>query len=331
MKISRLLLLSLIALFFLLACGLLSAPATPSTDLLATLQASTPTPVASFPTPIPNASGGPPGKIIFTCQIYKVQSSNQICMINADGTGFRRLTTDSTRQQYYGSPSPDGASVVYAGFREANVYEIYEIDLASGNVKQLTDRLGVINAPEISPDGKQIAFMHWIAATDRFEIWVMGRDGSKPHRLLNVTGWDPTWSPDGGQILFASNRAGSNQLWAANLDGSNLRQVSDLPDLRGRSDWSARNEIVTYSGESWAREVFLMNADGSNQHRISPAGGNSQGPVFSPDGEWVAFTAYFDHFNDIHGCEIYIMRTDGSDLRRLTDNDYCDYQPRWGP
>jgi Tol biopolymer transport system component len=74
-----------------------------------------------------------------------------------------------------------------------------------------------------------------------------------------------------------------------------------------------------------------MNADGTNARVLSPAGGNSQGPSFSPDGQWVAFTAYFDHFGDDHGCEIYIIRVDGTDLRRLTDNDYCDYQPRWGP
>ena len=345
MKNSRLLPFAF-SLLVLLACNFLAPRGTPTPDLLATLSASTPisgtvnpvtpapvdgTAPVFVPTSIPGASGGPGGKIIFTCQIYKVQASNQICMINADGTGFRRLTTDNNHQQYYGSPSPDGQSIVYAAFREENVYEIYEMNLADGKVTQLTDRLGVLNAPEISPDGKQIVFMHWIAATDRYEVWVMGRDGSKPHRLFNITGWDPTWSPDGSQILFASNRSGTNQLWVANLDGSGPKQVSDLPDLRGRSDWSALNQIVTYSGESWAREVFLMNADGSNQHQISPDGGNSQGPSFSPDGQWVAFTAYFDHFNDIHGCEIYIMRTDGSDLRRLTDNDYCDYQPRWGP
>jgi TolB protein len=74
-----------------------------------------------------------------------------------------------------------------------------------------------------------------------------------------------------------------------------------------------------------------MNADGSNAHQLTPSGGNSQGPSFSPDGKWVAFTAYFDHYGDDHGCEIYIIRTDGTDLRRLTDNGYCDYQPRWGP
>jgi len=50
----------------------------------------------------------------------------------------------------------------------------------------------------------------------------------------------------------------------------------------------------------------------------------------SPDGKWVAFTAYFDKYGDDHGCEIYVIRTDGTDLRRLTNNDYCDYQPRWG-
>lgn len=333
-----------LSVLFVLACSLFPARPTPAPDLLATLRASTPgtfvppaptslhaTQEPGMPTSVSGASDGPPGKIVFTCQVYKVQSANQICIINADGSGFRRLTTDNTRQHYYGSPSPDGRSIVYAAFREANVYEIHEMDLLNGNVKQLTNRIGVLNAPEISPDGTRIVFMHWIAATDRFEIWVMGRDGSDPHRMFNITGWDPTWSPDGTRILFASNRDGTNQLWSVNLDGSDLRQISDLPDLRGRSDWSSRGQIATYSGEAWAREVFLMQADGLNAHRISPPGGNSQGPTFSPDGEWLAFTAYYDYFNDIHGCEIYIMRTDGTDLRRLTNNSYCDYQPRWGP
>ena len=116
-----------------------------------------------------------------------------------------------------------------------------------------------------------------------------------------------------------------------NADGSHVRKISNLPSVRGRSDWSQDNLITTYSGEAWARNVFVMNADGSNAHKVSPPHGNAQGPSFSPNGQWITFTAYYDHFNDINGCEIYITRTDGSDLRRLTDNDYCDYQPRWGP
>ena len=173
--------------------------------------------------------------------------------------------------------------------------------------------------------------MRWTVASDQYQVWVMDRNGGNPRQVVAGSGWDPTWSPDGTRLLFASERSGQNQLWVVNLDGSGLRKVSDLPAIRGRSDWSSLDQIVTYSGTPWNRELFLMNADGSNTRQLTPTGGNSQGPSFSPDGQWVAFTAYFDKFNDIHGCEIYIIRVDGTDLRRLTNNSYCDYQPRWGP
>jgi len=161
---------------------------------------------------------------------------------------------------------------------------------------------------------------------------LMEKNGNDPSNIPRVEGWDPTWSPDGKKILFTSDRNGPVQLFVVRQDGKNLRQISNLPAMRGRSDWSPDGQyIVTYSGEAWHREVYIMNADGTNVRQLTPTGGNSQGPSFSPDGKWVAFTAYFDNYNDIHGCEIYIIRTDGTDLRRLTNNDYCDYQPRWGP
>ncbi len=285
-------------------------------------------PGTSIPAPQPGTLAG---HIVWTCQIYQFQSSEQICIMNPDGAGFRRLTTEDGVRHYYPSLSPDGKSVVYSEYREDNVYEIYEMDIASGQATRLTDKLGALTGPEISPDGKSIVFMRWTVASDQDQIWVMDRDGGNPRRVFDGTGWDPTWSPDGSQILFASDRDGPVQLYIGNVDGSHVHQVSNLPGIRGRSDWSPQGLITTYSGESWKREIYVMNADGSNEHKVSPSGGNSQGPSFSPDGQWIAFTAYFDHFNDINGCEIYIMRIDGSDLRRLTDNDYCDYQPRWGP
>jgi TolB protein len=348
------------ALICTLACNIGAATPPPeSSGLLATLAASTPltnvtpsyfdtgTPVVptsqfNFPTLGPtlgvptssqaNQSNPPTGHIVFTCQIFKIQASNQICIMNADGSGFRRLTTDNNRQHYYPSLAPDGQSAFYAAFREENIYEIYEINLTSGAVKQLTNRIGVVNAPEVSPDGKSIVFMRWTVNSNRNLIMLMDRDGKNQNNIPHAEGWDPTWSPDGKYVLFASDESGSVQLYSIRTDGKQLKQISNLPAIRGRSDWSPDGgSIVTYSGPSWHREVYIMNADGTNARILSPAGGNSQGPSISPDGNWVAFTAYFDHPNEDHGCEIYIMRIDGTDLRRLTDNDYCDYQPRWGP
>ncbi|MCE9646123.1 MAG: hypothetical protein K8S20_09010 [Chloroflexi bacterium] len=339
------------ALIFVLACNAPSSAPTQTSNLLATLSASTPLPVTpvlvtglppaptsgiGFPSPpvvFTSSSINPPvGHIVFTCQIFKVQASNQICIINADGTGFRRLTTDDSRQHYYPSLSPDGKSVVYAAFREENVYEIYEMGLATANVTRLTNRIGILNAPEISPNGKYIIFKHSSGFNNKNNVWIMDRNGGNVNNVPRAEGWDPTWAPDGKHVLFASDRDGTVQLYSIHIDGDELHKISNLPAIRGRSDWSSDGKyIVTYSGQPWKREVYIMNADGTNAHVLSPAGGNSQGPSFSPDGQWVTFTAYYDHFNDENGCEIYIMRVDGTDLRRLTDNDYCDYQPRWGP
>jgi TolB protein len=282
--------------------------------------------------PTSSATDQPKGKIVYTCQIFKAQASNQVCIINADGTGFRRLTTDDNKQHYYPSLSPDGKSVVYAAFREANIYEIYEMNLATGNVVQLTNRLGNLNAPEISPNGKSIIFKVSSVNTNKNVIWMMDRDGENADKISRVEGWDPTWAPDGEHVLFASDMDGAIQLFRIRVNGKELHRVSDLPAIRGRSDWSPDGQfIVTYSGESWKHEVYIMNVDGLNARVLSPAGGNSQGASFSPDGQWIAFTSYFDNYGDENGCEIYIMRVDGTDLRRLTANDYCDYQPRWGP
>lgn len=344
--------------FFVTGLGRLTAPASPPIiDLFATLSASTPisafspapiTPTAtsafdfsepvqtsspSIVTDVPTASAqdGPTSRIVFTCQIYKYQSSDQICIMNADGSGYRRLTTEDNLRHYYPSLSPDGRRVLYSAFRENNVYEIYSYELEDGSVDRLTNRIGVLTAPEYSPDGQTITFTRWTVNSDRYQIMTMERNGSNTSNIPRIEGWDPTWSPDGKQILFASDRNGLVQLFAVKENGKGLHQVSNLPAIRGRSDWSVLGQIVTYSGEAWRRELYIMNADGSESRQLTPTGGNSQGASFSPDGKWVAFTAYFDNYSDIHGCEIYIIRTDGTDLRRLTDNDYCDYQPRWGP
>lgn len=344
---------------FTLACNIgMATPLPADSGLLATLSASTPqtdftpsyfpatlvpsvtsqfdfptgAPTLTVPTSVTAETDPPLGKIVYTCQIYKVQASNQICMINADGTGFRRLTTDDNRQHYYASLAPDGKSVLYSAFREKNIYEIYEMNLDSGAIKQLTNKIGVANAPEVSPSGEFIVFMRWTIHSNRNLIYLMDRDGGNQGNIPRAEGWDPTWSPDGKYILFASNLdGGATQLYTIRTDGKELHKITNLPAIRGRSDWSPDGQfIVTYSGEAWKREVYILNADGTNARVLTPAGGNSQGPSISPDGKWVVFTAYFDHPNDEHGCEIYIIRTNGTDLRRLTNNDYCDYQPRWG-
>jgi TolB protein len=284
-----------------------------------------PSPAKGVEIPTLASTSGPQGKIVFVCQVFRLQAKDQLCLINADGTGERRLTTDDAVRHFYPSFAPDGQSVLFSSNLDGN-FKIYEMTL-TGQLKKIGDTVGI--APEVSPDNQSIAFVTGSGGKDY--IWIMDRDGNHP-RVVYSDGWDPTWSPDSNRILFATPIKGKPQLASMNVDGTDFRQITDLPDLRGRSDWSADGtHIITYSGKSWLRELFMMNPDGSDLHQVSPAGGNSQGPSFSPDGQWIAFTAYFNAIGNNNGCEIYIARIDGSGLTRLTNNNYCDWQPRWSP
>jgi len=279
----------------------------------------------------PAIPGKPNGKIVFACQIFKDSKRNQICMINADGSGWRRLSSDDMADHTYPSFAPDGQSIVFAMEGEQDDdHQIYEMDL-SGKQRRLTDLPFGAYAPAISPDNRWIVFTGNDGSQQ--SLWLMNRDGSNPHRLTYGKGdsFDPVWSPDGGQILFASNLAGGVQLYVMNLDGSNPRQLTQISGLRGRSDWSPDGEtITTYAGSTWHREIILLDKEGKQLAQITD-GGNNLAPNFSPDGQWLAFTSYRDNYGDDNGCELYIMRVDGSQVTRLTDNDYCDWQPNWGP
>jgi len=267
----------------------------------------------------------PTGKIVYTCQI----AGDEICIINADGSGWRRLT-DFLSGSHYASLSPDGDSVIYVGKESGNT-EIHEINLSTGKTKQLTRLETEVGSPEISPDNQFIIFTYR-PSNNIAQVWIMNRDGSDPHEFFGSSSQeshDPTWSPDGTQILFAMGRGDHNKLYVIDFDGREPKVVNDTVDTRGRSDWS--DDLISFDmGDPYLHDIYLMNTDGNRLRKVSQ-GNNSQGASLSPDGKWIAFTAYTaDPRTNSAACEIFIVRVDGTDLLQLTNNGYCDYQPRWG-
>lgn len=269
----------------------------------------------------------PTGSIVYTCQV----AGDEICILSPDGSGWKRLT-DSTLANYNASLSPDGNTVVFVS-GQGDKSEIFQLDIDTLDVTQLTELGEYVSTPEISPDNRHILFTYRAGNNNR-QIWIMDRDGTNPRALYRYSGrdaHDATWSPDGTKILFAFGRGENNQLYIMDRNGQDPQLVNDTVDTRGHSSWSVHDRITLDMGGTFLHEIYLMNVDGSDLHQISEPGFNAQGESFSPDGEWIVYSAYTDVANKNTGsCEIYIMRADGSDVRRLTDNHYCDYQPRWG-
>jgi len=280
-------------------------------------------------TAIQPVSNEPSGKIVYTCQVDGKTNHDQICIINADGSGFRQLTNNLKKEHYYASLSPNGQTILFSESVGGGRFEIFEMDL-NGNIQQITYMKEQLYAPEYSPDGSQIVFTRHIDAAHQY-IAVMNRDGSNVRNLTQAGDpRDPIWSPDGSQILYIAGTTSAYQIYIMNSDGSGVKRITQMAGLRGRSDWASNDLIATYAGnvDKHDREIYLVN-ENQVPKKITE-GGDNLAPSFSPDGEWITFMSYRDHYWDADGCEIYIMRNDGMDVRRLTDNNYCDYQPRWG-
>jgi Tol biopolymer transport system component len=177
-------------------------------------------------TATPTPDNAPHGKIVYSCQVDRQTSHDQICLMNADGTNNRQLTDNLKAIHFYPSLSPDGNSIVFISSR-AGGFEIFEMQIDGSNLRQLTSGIGECYAPEISPDGSKIVFTRFSGG--RNTISVINRDGSGLTDLNNYLDCkDPTWSPDGSQILFIASPSQVPQFFVMNADGSNPHQVTDI-------------------------------------------------------------------------------------------------------
>jgi dipeptidyl aminopeptidase/acylaminoacyl peptidase len=171
---------------------------------------------------------------------YLKPGYSQIFVVAADGGAPRQLTTGkfphgpgaANSNGSFTSWAPDGKSLIFSMngtedyFYEPLHSEIYELRIADGSLTQLTHRNGPNQSPEISPDGKLIAYAGF---DDRYQghqtthLYVVNRDGSNPHVLTSKLDRDassPHWSADGRGIFFTYADQGDTKLAFSSLDGS---------------------------------------------------------------------------------------------------------------
>ena len=161
--------------------------------------------------------------LALTCRLRDEIRSN-ICIIKADGDGWKQLTNAADKHQYGGpSWSPDGEKIAFHGGG------IFVMDRNGRNRIQLSPKG---RHPDWSPDGRKIAFysnLHNIAQQD---IYVMNADGANIVRVTNHPKSDrlPAWSPDGRWIAFMSFRGQTGwDIHVVNANGGEARQVTTHP------------------------------------------------------------------------------------------------------
>ncbi len=280
------------------------------------------------PAPTPRPTGVHGGHIVFTCTRKDI---NQICMINADGTGYTQLTNGMTNT-YYPTISPDSEIVVFAINKYDN-FDLHALTLSTSKLTQLTDNIGNSFSPNFSPDGKQIVFVNR-AAEGPSSLWMMGRRGENPHLFYaapnNVVG--VAWSPDGETLAFAM--AADLQftyeiflLDVQNPEARPRRLTRGLSGIGGSIAWSPDSKnLLIFAGPVAAREVYRLDVATGEITQLT-FGGNNASAAYSPDGQYIVYNSLRNNGQ----ADLYIMRADGHSTRQLTDNPEPDWQPQWGP
>ena len=141
--------------------------------------------------------------------------------------------------------------------------------------------------------------------------------------------WNPDWSPDGRTLIFESTLSGNSSIYAINADGSSLRRLTADTSESYQARWSPDGRRIVFSSErDGGTQIYTMNADGSAAVRLTlfPGGGYYQSS-FSPDGNWIAFQGRPD--NRETRDRVWAMRSDGSQLRLLSDTTKGAEGPEW--
>lgn len=227
--------------------------------------------------------------------------------------------------------------------------------------------LGIIAAPAsatFSGTNGQISFFKFVGATGSAEIWRANADGTNQVQLTHSgadhAAVESDWSPNGERIAFDSDRLresdGDVQIFTMSRDGDqvDVTQVTTGPGFHGDPAYSPDGQWLAIEadlGDFPASEgIYIVPSSPSSPVTVQPADevvgieGNWVGtsePQFSPDGQWLTFTAFkncdrfntFSHHPQPTGCTsaIYKVRTDGSHLARMTgwgeNASYSDWSP----
>jgi len=231
-----------------------------------------------------------------------------------------------------------GGGVIIYCYQGGALHKIYGINADGTGNKIMIDASIGLNHHDISPNGQRIACVGYIDATfNTWSIHVFNIDGTGLTRLTNtsnVMDSEPKWSPDGTQLAFTRfyQNFQKEELWLMNADGSNQHYIG----VDGfAAKWSSDGNSFIYSSKiSGNYEIYTCDTDGSNIQQLTNTTLDETFPIYSPSGTQIAYNASSGEYNtpgNSSTYEIHTMNSDGTNISKITNNNFMDAYPRWSP
>ena len=283
-------------------------------------------------------------------------------------TNIRRLTTSGENAEAYFSR--DGTRLIFQSTRDGrSCDQQYVMRVDGSDLRRVSTGTGKTTCGYFFDGDRKILFSSTHAADtacpprpdpsrgyvwglDPFDIYTANADGSQLRRLTSygVYTAEATLSPDGRTIVFTSLKDGDLDIYTMNVDGTNVRRLTTAPGYDGGPFFSPDGRLIVY--RAWhptdsalvqyrellaqrlvrpnRMELWVMNADGSNQRQITQLGGANFAPFFAPDGRRIIFSSNHKTPRS-RNFDLYLVNLDGSGLEQVTTNTEFDGFPMFSP
>lgn len=229
-------------------------------------------------------------------------------------------------------PSPDGKKIVY-DMVISGAEQIFIMNSDGTGQTQITHDPWDHDTPSWSPDGKKIAFT--ATSKSRDIIYVMNVDGTAQERITDDSHnyIHPNWSADSKRLIFCSNddlhppKKNESEIYVFDM-ASRTMSVLISGGTNTYPSWSPDGTKLTFRRMigDMNSEVFVANADGSDQKNVTNHMAFDGWPAWSPDGTQIAFSS-----NRNANYQIFLMKPDGTDVHLLANTEGRATEPRWSP
>jgi len=242
---------------------------------------------------------------------------------------------DLNRLKWVSDPqiSPDGEWVAYTvsaadSAKDERQSDVWMTRWDGSSQVQLTFSEESENTPRWSPDGKRLAFLSSRGdPRDADQVWVLDRAGGEAQRVSDLPGGvtDFAWAPDGRRMALIASDPDPNTL----AEGQDSSQHRPQPVVVDR--FSFKEDEVGYVG-AIREHLYLFDLDKRNATLLTPGGYDEGTPVWSPDGQSIAFVSRRrPNFDRTNNYDIYVVQASpGAEPRQLTTYQGADNDPEWG-
>ncbi len=281
----------------------------------------------------------------------------------------KQLTHDFVRagEGYF---SPDARRIIFQAEEKGDnpFYQIFVMDLETLKHRRVSPGVGRTTCAYFHPGGNKIIFAsshtdpeakkHQAAEFQQreedakagvrrrykwdfdpfMEIYEANPDGSDLKPLTHAKGYDAegSYSPDGKQIVFCSQRDGDLQLWIMNADGSAARKLTDAPGCyNGGPFFSPDGKRVIFRADRKKKDylqIYVINSDGTHERQLTDIEGVNWGPYWHPDGKHVIYSGA-DHSdpNARPNYDLWLLNVETGKKTRITFAPGADVLPAFSP